>query len=465
MGVRDFSTVLVTAVVVAATPAHAEEGLLRRLVLKMEQAGAILGDYLGTTEIVVVPPFEPATVTVEMNGTVVATLTSPPYRVETDLGGRPTEHVIRVSASGPGRKRVAWESTINRGKWPLAIQLVRREGRIEALVTAPEADPVVEVEFFHAEHPLGRLTSPPWIVDGPPVHDGLIYAFARTRSGFEAGHGLTPGSELVLRNYQWRNVPIEVSVVDEKGTPLTDLDRSSFRILDGGESGRIVSFSQAFDDPLAIALLIDASKSMTPFMKEVSVAAAQFVNDALQPGDRASVYAIHSVPRLRQRLTDDRGAIQAALGDLTANGNTALWDAIGAAMRELAGEDRRRAIVILSDGQDTDSMATWDETIRSVRLNGIPIYIISFGQALQNPARARDRLTYLTTESGGFLIDATTTKAIQTAYRRIEEDLRARYSIRYEVFSAGDPQEWRPVKVSVSSPRWTTRAISGYFAN
>lgn len=467
MGTRSVIVAIVALALLAGAPAQAaENGLLRRIVLKLEQAGAILGDYLGMTEIVVVPPYEPATVTVEMNGSVVATLTSAPYRVETDLGRSATEHVIRISASAPGKRRVTWESTINRGKEPLTIRLAKRpSGRIEAVVTATQNDPVVEVEFFHDDQRLGKPTSPPWIVDGPRIHNSLIHAVARTRSGREAGHGLTPGSEIVLRNYQWRTVPIEVSVIDDNGSPLTDLQRSSFRILDGGEDAKIVSFERAFDHPLSICLLIDASNSMNPFMTEVSKAASRFVSDALRPGDRAAVYTIHSVPRQRQRLSDDRSVIESALSQITASGNTALWDGIRAAMRELSLEERRRAIVILSDGDDTDSMATWDETIRSARLNAIPIYAIAFGQELRDTARIRDRLNYLTTESGGFTVNATTTAAIDNAYRRIEEDLRARYSIQYEVFSPSDPQEWRPVKVSVSSPRWTTRSIKGYFAN
>lgn len=450
---------LSAAIVQAGDPSS-----LHRLVLQRDTAGTIGGEYSGATEIVVLPPFEPATVTLELNGSLVATLNSAPYRVEADLGERAIEHRFRVTASAPGYRRVSWESIINRGQATLSIRLVRREGnRIEALVTAPADDPVAAVEFFHDTQSLGRTSKLPYVVSGPAEQTSLLHAVVRTRSGLENGAALSPGADGFFGSYQWRKVPLEVSVVDERGSVLTDLAASQFKILDAGESTRIVAFSKSFNDPISIALMIDASNSMTAHMDRVSTEAGRFVEKAMRDGDRMSVYSIHQVPRRLHALSGEKGAVVAALDSLHARGNTAIWDSIRTALRELAHEPNRRAIVLLSDGQDTDSLTEWTEIVRLVRHAAIPIYAIAFGPQGEL-GRNGDQLRYLSAESGGFLVDATT-ENLDAAYQRIEEDLRARYTIQYEVFAPSEANEWREVRVRVASPRWTARAISGYFAN
>lgn len=453
------------ALLIGASAAAEERGGApqSRLVLQVEAAGTIRGEYRGETEIVVMPPFEPARVTLELDGHLVATLTSAPYRIAADLGPKPVEHSIRVTATAPDRRRVRWESIINRGSEPLSVRVVKRDdGMVEAIVTSPVEDPVVEVEFFHDVGSLGRLTSPPWLVRAPEVHDSLLHAVAITRSGIQDSHGLTPSAEVFIEEYAWRRVPIEVSVVNEEGNVLTNLEASQFRIIDNGERARIVSFAKAFDEPVSFSLLIDASNSMNSFMPHVQRAARRFLERTMRDGDRASVYSIHQVPRRWQPLTGDLAAVQSALGQIESRGNTALWDAVATSIRELEREPRRKAIVLLSDGEDTDSLTTWPEILKSARFAAIPIYIIAFGSK-GTTGRHADQLRYLAAESGGFVVDATT-ESLELAWNRIEQDLRARYVIQYEVFASSKANQWRTIKVSVSSPRWTPRAIRGYFA-
>ena len=85
-----------------------------------ESAGRIAGEFRGATEIVVVPPFEPARVTLELNGNRIATFSTAPYRLEADLGSDPVQQTIRVTVSSPGRKGVSWDAVINSGKSPLS---------------------------------------------------------------------------------------------------------------------------------------------------------------------------------------------------------------------------------------------------------------------------------------------------------------------------------------------------------
>lgn len=450
---------ILTTLLAASAPLQAEP---RNLELR-PNVSEVGGTFAGRTDLLVIPPFSPALVAVELDGAHVATLANSPYRVEIDLGPLPVQRTIAVTAKQPGGEIVTWTTTINRGYEPLSIRIRRHgDGTVEARITAPEDDPVVEVAFFHGSHPLGKRTAPPWKVEGPPMHTGLLHASAVTRSGEEVSHGITPNAEVHLENYVWQRVPIEVAVVDGSGKLKTGLDASRFRITDNGEPARIVSFGPARGEPISVSILVDASASMAQHISKVSAAAAAFVNSVVRDGDRVAVYSIHQVPRREVGLTSDRAAAQKAFADIYAQGETALWDAIRFALRELETTPGRKAIVLLSDGEDTDSITGWDEIVREAEASGLPIYAIAFGSAGQGQRHA-DRLGYLSGQTGGFVVSATTDD-LSLAYQRIEEDIRARYAIQYEVFGPAAPSRWRPVSVSVDSPDWTARAIRGYFS-
>ena len=213
---------------------------------------------------------------------------------------------------------------------------------------------------------------------------------------------------------------------------------------------------------MSLTLLLDASNSITMYMPEVSAAARRFVEKTMRTGDRMSVYAIHNVPRRHCPLSADHAEVVAAIDAVSPRGNTAIWDSIQTALRELAPQGGRKAIVLLSDGEDTDSMASWDEISRTVRLSGVPLYAIGFGLAAEGGAQA-ERLKWLATESGGFFVLADPER-LDEAWDRIERDLRARYAIRYEVFAPVGQSEWRQVRVVLPSAKWTARSIRGYLA-
>ena len=122
--------------------------------------------------------------------------------------------------------------------------------------------------------------------------------------------------------------------------------------------------------------------------------------------------------------------------------------------------------MILTDGGDTASIASYDEMEAQARVAGIPIYVVAFSTDGDDNFNTQDvtRLRYLTTETGGFLTTATLSESLVARYADIEKDLRAQYAIRYQVADAAKPNEWRRVRVVLNSPRLTARTINGYFA-
>ncbi|MGZ5474163.1 MAG: VWA domain-containing protein, partial [Thermoanaerobaculia bacterium] len=351
----------------------------------------------------------------------------------------------------------------NKGNLPLTVQVKQLDVRtFEAETTSPKEDPIALVQLWDNGQAVASMSEPPYRFDVPDslLAAGFVQVTAKTKSGEEAADFWSVAGSIVAEEMQVRTIPIFVSVVDGHGNTLDDVDRSQFRIIDNDSEAKIVEFGKAFDQPISIALLLDASASMTYSMTHASKAAAEFVAKALKEGDRCSVTAIQDVPRRKQPLTSERGEVAQAVRGITPSGETALYDAVISAIRELREEKNRRAIVILTDGSDTGSNYSYEDAHKMAREAGIPIYFIAY----EGGAEPRDleRLRFLASETGGFIATATQ-QNLMARYEAIEKDLRAQFAIKYQVSDFGKSNEYRRVRVVLDSPKLTARTIKGYF--
>ncbi|MBK5260937.1 MAG: VWA domain-containing protein [Thermoanaerobaculia bacterium] len=422
----------------------------------------------GIVELAVNPGFDDAKVTITVDGQKIAEGIAAPYRVIVDFGLAALQHKINVVAVSPSKKRVQWTETINRGLLPLSVNVKQIDAvarLFEVVATAPADDPIAIVELWDAGKLIASADQPPYrfTIPAEVVNSGFVQITARTKSGDEAADFWSSGGDVHVESVQVRTVPLFVSVVDRNGTTLDNIDRSLFTILDNGAATKIVEFGKAFDQPISIALLLDASASMTYSLKPAAAAASEFVKRTLKKGDRCAVFAVQDVPRRKQTLTDDLQQVTNALATLTPAGSTSLYDAIESAVRELRDEKVRRAIVVLTDGGDTGSVATFDEAERAASQAGIPIYFIAYNTGGDTLPRDMERLKYLSAQTGGF-VAAAGQQDLRDRYHAIERDLRAQFAILYQVTDYGKANEWRNVRVMLSSPTLTARTIRGYFA-
>jgi Ca-activated chloride channel family protein len=424
-------------------------------------------EYKGLVDLAVDPGFDAAKVSITVDGENVLALHAP-YRATVDLGQRVIQHKITITAWTKEKKRAQWNETINRGHMPLTVKLKPTDaakGEFDIDTTAPDDDPISVVELWDNGSLVAKLDQAPYHLTVPPatLASGFVQVTARTKSGDEAADFWSSSGEVKVDNVDVRTVPLFVSVVDRNGTTRDDVDRALFKIIDGGTEGKILQFSKAFDQPISIALLIDSSASMSYTMNDVTKAAHVFVEQTLKNGDRCAVYAVRDVPRVMQRLTDDKAAIGKALNQIEASGQTALYDAVDTAIRDLKDEKNRRAIVVLTDGGDNDSLDSWDDVERNAREAGVPLYFLAYESLEPTASRDFDRMTFLATETGGFVARATP-ETLMAKYTDIEKDLRAQFAITYQVTSFAKHNEWRTVRVLLSSPKLTARTIGGYFA-
>ena len=436
-----------------------------QLVLKHGSVDQRGREYKGIVDVAIDPGFDNARVAVSVDGQQVAASLTSPYHLTVDFGPTAVEHRIIVIATSNNGKRTRWTETINEGKLPLSVTVKAIDtatGLFEAEATAPADDPIEIVQLWDNGQVAAEVRDAPYRFTVPPnvLATGFVQVTARTKSGDEAADFWSPAGNVHVGELQVRTVPIFVSVVDRDGMTHDNIDRSLFRVLDNGTEAKILEFGKAFDQPISIALLLDASASMTYSMRAAGKAASEFVAHALKQGDRCSVTAVQDVPRRRQSLTDDRTAIAKAIQGIVPEGRTALFDALASAIRELRDEKNRRAIVLMTDGTDTVSNWSYDDVEALAREAGIPIYFIVYEG--DGDAHSLDRLNYLATQTGGFVSTATQ-QNLMARYSEIERDLRAQFAITYQISDFGKSNEWRNVRVLVNSPKLTARTIKGYF--
>jgi len=465
MKTATFSRSLVVALFTLTTVTlHA----MTQIVLSRD-AQADRGELKGIVELTVAPGFDDARVNVMLDGEVIADSLHSPYKISVDFGPVPIEHRIGVTVWSGGKK-VQWRETVNRGHQPLTVKVVPVDlaNRIfEAKTTAPDDDPIVAVALWDSGRQVADASSEPYRFTVPQsvVEAGFVQVTAKSKSGDEVADFWSPGGEVHVESLEVRTVPIFVSVIDGNGQTRDNLSRDLFKVIDNGEVGKILEFGKAFDQPISIVLLVDSSASMTYELGNVTRAAQNFVERTLKPGDRCAVYAVQDVPRRAQELTTDKLAVMKAMNGLQPGGQTALYDAIEAALRDLKNEKNRRAIVVLTDGGDTSSIASFAELDRQATEAGVPIYFIAYDTGEATAQTELDRLNYLAGQTGGFVVTAAAEQRnLQAKYAAIERDLRAQFAIRYQITDNKRPNAWRKVHVVVNSPKLIARTIRGYFA-
>jgi len=456
-----FSTALLASFLLSSTFALANDTIV---LSRDEQPPA--GEIKGVVDLAVSVPFDAARVTITVDGQKIAESLPSPYRVTVDFGPNTVEHKIGVTAITASKHRLQWSETINRGHRALAVKLDAvdaAKGIFEATVTAPDDDPVQTVSLWESGKQIASLDQPPYRFTIPTPASDFVQATARTKGGDEAADFWSSAGEVHVESVDVRTVPLYVSVIDHNGSTRADVDRSLFKVIDNGHEGQILEFGKAFDQPISIALLLDASASMTYSMRDAENAAVAFVRKAMRPTDRCTVFSIRDTPRREVALTSDRDSVEKAILSMKPAGRTSLYDAISSAVRELKDEKFRRAIVVLTDGGDNTSMLSFDEIDQLTKESGIPLYFVAYDSGEPAEPQDLDRMRYLAGETGGFVV-AASAENVKAKYDDIEKALRAQYAILYKVVDFAKHNQWRAIRVVMSSPKLTARTIRGYFA-
>jgi VWFA-related protein len=255
-------------------------------------------------------------------------------------------------------------------------------------------------------------------------------------------------------------VVLWVSASNKQGDFITDLRREDFRVYEDGVEQEILEFYRE-DRPITLGILLDSSGSMREKLDEVHDAASAFV-DTLRDDDRALLIDFDDKVFLVEDLTNDRETLKRAITSTEAIGGTALYDVLHATYRKIGEIDGRKAIVLLSDGEDTASQFSFGRVLEEAKSNAALIYAIGLGGGGQGPRRSvlRDFSDF----TGGRSFFVKKASELGQVYQRIAEELRTQYYIAYSTSNEEWDGRWIKIKVESNRENLDVRARRGYFA-
>jgi len=396
----------------------------------------------------------------------------PPFSVEIDLGSVPRRQTLRAvgyDESGAVIDEDAY--AINEGSARVAVRVLPQPDaasgnvRVKVAVQSIGGGVAKKVELFLDEKKIGSWTGGPYEVTIPYTSYAratYLRAIAVAEDGRESNDiRMLRGSQTTVESVRVDVVQLHISAIDKDARFMKGLTKEDFRVSEDGRPQAISGFEVAENLPLNIGLVIDSSGSMEKGMPFVREACAELFKHLMREKDRGFVVEFRDQPKFLQQLTSDAGALQRASQDLKAGGATALYDAVVLGLYQFRTLTGRRALVVVTDGDDNRSHVEFPTLLRYARSAGAPIYFIAVNIPLTD-FKSRKVIHEIAKESGGDVFSIGSAAKISEVTHRIEEELRSQYIVAYRSDSSKPPGEYRSVAVVVGKPGVTARTVRGY---
>lgn len=398
----------------------------------------------------------------------------PPYTLELDLGDIPLMTTIRVVGRDHLERIVSGdELVVNAGSDPFRVRIISPrvsqglsgETRVEVEASIPAEYELEKIELYLDDDRIAIGYETPLIqtVD-IPSSSKTTYLRAVATINDEIGSKV---EDVVLLNAPDLLEEVDVRLVElpttvmRRGEVVDDLSADAFQVFDEGKPVEIDKFDYVRDLPLSIGMAIDSSGSMRPRMTQALRTGARFFQRVLKPGDRAFLLAFNDEPRMIQGWTDSLASLTAGLASLDAEEMTALHDAVIHSLYNFQGLRGQKALIVLSDGQDTASDFSFAQVLEYARRGGIPIYTIGIG-IRRGDMETRSKLVRLAEETGAESYFIEVAGGLSGIYDEIEKELRSQYILGfYPSPSARDSNEWRRVEVKVEGA--SAKTVRGYY--
>jgi len=344
-----------------------------------------------------------------------------------------------------------------------------RFGRSEINAEVSAADPalVEKVEFYVDDRLVFIDTEAPYqcFFDfGTEPRSWVIRATAWHKEGVTVSD--TVILKRVVLNYavQVNRVVMYATAFSNKGERhyALDLQKEDLVLEEDGVKQKIVDF-YVEKRPVTLAVILDSSGSMQPAMDKVHNAASRFV-DSLALEDKALVIDFDEKVYLLQDLTNDKDQLRRAITSTNALGGTALYDALYASFRRLRGIEGRKAIILLTDGDDTSSKFSFKRVLDEAKISDIIIFPIGLGTTVLD-IDLRRILKTLAEETGGRASFPSKVEDLEAVYKDISEELKSQYYITYEPSNTVWDGRWRKIKMyGAPGKDLDVRTRSGYYA-
>ena len=261
------------------------------------------------------------------------------------------------------------------------------------------------------------------------------------------------------------------TVTDKHGHYVPNLKLNDFALLDDQKAPeKITSFRQQINLPLRVGIVIDASTSIRTRFEFEQQSAIEFLLQILKArSDRAFVMGFDVTPTVTADWTNNIDALQTGINRLRPGGGTAMFDAVYTACRDKlldvsrGQEPVRRAMILISDGDDNQSRVHLDEAIKMCERSETIVYAISTNWT---PSRGRgdDVLRQLSVDTGGQVFFPPSVEEMSASFKNIEEELRSQYLLTYIPADFKQNGQFRPIYLYCNDRHYVARGKKGYFA-
>jgi Ca-activated chloride channel homolog len=261
-------------------------------------------------------------------------------------------------------------------------------------------------------------------------------------------------------------VNVLVSISDGDGKFVKDLNAEDFEVYEDGVLQEIRNFSRQTDLPLTIAMAVDTSSSVRIKLDFEKEAALEFLYTIMRPTDRALLAEFDTGVTLLHDYTSNPNDLAREIKNLKAGGSTSLYDAIYLiAEQKMLDEPGRRVMIILSDGSDVSSRATFDEALRMAQLAEMVVFAVSTTRIGANIDHTGDNaLRQIADTTGGRVLFPYSAAQLSEAFKEIEEELRSQYNLTYVPSNDHRDGSFRNIEVKVKQGGLKVRHRKGYFA-
>ena len=316
-----------------------------------------------------------------------------------------------------------------------------------------------------AQQPAAAQTAPQ---SGQPTSVPAAQQPAAQPAGQTGQAGQEAAPTIIRMNVN--EVNLIFTVTDRHGHYIPNLQQSDFALLDDRKAPtRVISFHQQINLPLRVGIVIDASTSIRSRFEFEQQSANEFLLEILKArSDRAFVMGFDVTPTVTQDWTNNLDGLEAGVNRLHPGGGTALYDAVYTACRdklmgERGPEPVRKAMVLISDGNDNVSHVYQDEAIKMCQRAETIIYAISTNWT---PSRGKgdQALTQMAEETGGQAFFPPSVEEMSNSFHDIEEELRSQYALVYTPADFKYDGGYRPIYLYCNDRRYQVRAKKGYFA-
>ena len=259
------------------------------------------------------------------------------------------------------------------------------------------------------------------------------------------------------------------TVTDKRGRFVTDLSKPDFEVFENKKQQQILEFTSETDLPLRLAILIDTSNSIRDRFHFQQEAATNFVNSVVRKQDKAIVVSFDTAAELVADMTDDTNKLESAIRNLRPGGGTALFDAIYFACKDKLMLDQpmykfRRAMVILSDGEDNESRTSREQALEMAQRADTVIYTISTN--ISHVETEGDKIMrYFAEQTGGTSFFPFQANDLNQSFENIANELRHQYNLFYRPQPLKNDGLYHAVQIRIKDRRGlVVRSRKGYYA-